>query len=357
MAHFSLLVAVLAFASAISACGEGAQLQVTGGGSAFIASSGGTTIYTGPNYLLAVQAAVNRATAGQHVAVMASGSVGTGSILLKSNIIFEGCGTINAARGNGNHGAVDVQGATNVRIPTLTMTGSPYFGIRIAGSTGVVLGDITMTLSGGIGIRTDPNASSRDITMNTVRVTGAGEHAIEVWNINGLTIGSVTASNCGGCALLIQATTNARVTTVSGTNVGTLGGYATLRFANRNGRDANGAYPAGNINIGRVISRASARGVFCVSESGGATISSVDIAGSREQSILIENCYNMDIRGGVVSDGAPIRVADRANSGFRAPDNVSISVTTGSGVSLAQSCSATNIRWTINGQSRAVACT
>lgn len=54
-------------------------------------------------------------------------------------------------------------------------------------------------------------------------------------------------------------------------------GYATLRFANQNGRRADGSYGT-NVYIDKVVSRGGGRGVFCVSESGGAQINNVDLA-------------------------------------------------------------------------------
>lgn len=69
----------------------------------------------------------------------------------------------------------------------------------------------------------------------------------------------------------------ATVGLVDGDNVGAGTGYGTLRFANQNGRQSDGSYPT-SIYVDQVISRGGGRGVFCVSESGGAEIANVDLA-------------------------------------------------------------------------------
>ena len=81
-------------------------------------------------------------------------------------------------------------------------------------------------------------------------------------------------------------------------------------MANANGRIA-GAWPT-NIHVGQVIARGGGRGVFCVSESGGAIIDRVDIANTGNNSILIENCHNVTIAAiaGTVT-GRDVRIAAR----------------------------------------------
>jgi hypothetical protein len=62
-----------------------------------------------------------------------------------------------------------------------------------------------------------------------------------------------------------------------------------------------------NIRVGEVRARGGGRGIFCVSESGGAVIERVDIAevGTRP-AIFIEDCYNVTIasQGGSVTRGS-----------------------------------------------------
>lgn len=120
---FSLAVALLAIASEVSAqCGSGTpDATVTGSGSAFKASKGASTVYSGSDYRAAIQAAVDSISSGQRVAVIASGSIGANTITISSGKIFEGCGTINTANRAG-HGAIEVLDATGVQIPYLTMS-------------------------------------------------------------------------------------------------------------------------------------------------------------------------------------------------------------------------------------------
>jgi hypothetical protein len=66
------------------------------------------------------------------------------------------------------------------------------------------------------------------------------------------------------------------VGTVDADGAGTGTGYAAFRMANRNGRVGDG-YPT-NLRVGTVVARGGGRGVFCVSESGGAVVDRVDIA-------------------------------------------------------------------------------
>ena len=79
-------------------------------------------------------------------------------------------------------------------------------------------------------------------------------------------------------------------------------------MANRNGRIGNG-YPT-NIRVGTVRARGGGRGVFCVSESGGAVIDRVDIANTGNNAMLIENCYGVSQRPacGTVTGGGEVRI-------------------------------------------------
>ena len=120
MAKFSILTALLALATSISAqCGSGTpNAKVTGSGSAFVATKGSTTIYSGSDYRLAIQTALDSITSGQRVSVIASGSIGANTISIASGKTFEGCGTINVAyrAGRGNIESFNTDGA---KIPYL----------------------------------------------------------------------------------------------------------------------------------------------------------------------------------------------------------------------------------------------
>ncbi|WYZ39929.1 hypothetical protein EsH8_IV_000270 [Colletotrichum jinshuiense] len=347
MAKFSFITAALALASSAAAqCGSGTpDARVTGSGSSFVATKGSSQVYAGSDYRAAIQAALDSISSGQRVSVIASGSIGANTITITSGKTFEGCGTINVATRSGR-GAIEVTNASGVKIPYLTMTGNPYFGLRFSGDKDLTLGAITMNLSGGLGIRFDRDlAANSNVKMGVIRVTGASSHAVETWNIDGLTIDQVIAKDCGESGLLLQKTTNARVGLVDGNNVGAGSGYGTLRFANNNGQLASGAYTT-NVFITKVVSRGGGRGVFCVSQSGAAEIGSIDLANNGNNAILIENCYNVNIKGGTVNGGGEVRISARTEF----PNTRDVTITAKvDGTTVRESPCGDNITWNLTG--------
>ncbi|KAI6778566.1 parallel beta-helix repeat protein [Emericellopsis cladophorae] len=312
MTRISLLANLLAFAAtACAQCGAGNPgATVDGSSGNYVATANGGQVYAGSDYRLAIQTAIDSVSAGQRVSVLASGGIGASSIDIPSGKTFEVCGTLDVGFNNAR-GAIRSLGTSDVSIPYLTMTGNPYFGMQFYGTSNLHLGEIVLNLSGGIGIRFDRDAASNsDVSMDSIRVTGAGSHAVETFNINGLTIGEVIATDCGESGLLIQTSTDVQVGYVEGNNVGAGTGYATLRFANNNGQLPDGSYDT-NVYVDRVVSRGGGRGVFCVSQSGGAEIGTVDLADNGNNAILIENCYNLSILGGTVSGGGEVRLSAR----------------------------------------------
>jgi hypothetical protein len=356
MAQFtlSLLTAALALASAAQAqCGSGSpDATVTGSGNSFTAKKGSSDVYSGSDYRAAIQAALDSISSGQRVAVMASGSIGANTLTISSGKIFEGCGTIDVGNKSGR-GAIESTDTSDVQIPYLTMTGNPYFGLRFSGTTGLTLGKITMNLSGGMGIRFDRDrAANSDVKMDVISVTGAGSHAVEVWNIDGLEINQVIARDVGECGLLLQATRNAHVGLVDGDNVAAGNGYATFRMANNNGQNENGNYNT-NVYIDKVVSRGGGRGIFCVSQSGGVVIEEIDLANNGNNAILIENCYNLSIRGGKVNGGGEVRIA--ARSEFPNTRDIWINLQV-DGTSVRESPCADNSNWTLSGSGQRNVC-
>lgn len=325
MALRSVLAPALALASIVSAqCGSGSpDVVVDGTSGSYTAVRGSQELYSGSNYLEAINSGLASVASGERLTVLASGSIGASTISLSDGQTFEGCGTIDVGFNSGR-GAIRAIDQSGVSIPYLSMTGSPYFGLQFSGVSDLTLGEINMDLSDGLGIRFDRDgAPNANVEMGTITVTGAGSHAVEIWNVDGLTINEVIAQDVGECGLLIQNTRDAQVGLVDGTNVATGTGYATLRFANRNGRYADGSYPA-NINIDRVVSRGGGRGIFCVSESGGAVIGDIDLQDNENNAILIENCYNVAIQGGSVSGGGEVRISARTE--FENTRDISLSI-------------------------------
>ncbi|WP_448315951.1 hypothetical protein [Streptomyces sp. CO7] len=308
--------------SAAAACGDGAyQAEAVLNGSTWTARRGSTTVYTGSDLRSAVQAAVGSLTAGrtykERVVVRGSGSMSAGSrISLPSYTALDVCGTINVTgSGSGDQAPVYSRGTRDVEVQHLNVTGTPLYGIFLRNVQNVVLGQIDMRLSSGLGVRIDNRGDTsqwtRNVRIDSVYVSGASSHAVETYGVDGLSIGTVTARNVGESGLLLNQTINATVTKVDAENAGTGTGYAAFRMANRNGR-VGSSYPT-NIRVGEVVARGGGRGVFCVSESGGAVIDRVSISNTGNNAVLIENCYNVTLaaQSGTVSGGGEIRLAAR----------------------------------------------
>lgn len=354
MARLVSLTGLLALFSGIRAqCGSGnPNAIVTGQGNTFTSTKSSRTVYTGPEYRNAIQSVLDASDPGERVSVLASGSIGGSTLNIHSGTIFEACGTIHAENKPGR-GAIQSLNTTDVRIPYLSMTGAPYFGLRFSGTRNLALGRISMSLSGGLGVRFDRDAPPNfNVTMDDVRVSGAGSHAVETWNVDGLSVGRVLARDVGESGLLLQKTTNARVGLVDGSNVGTGTGYATFRMANNNGQNPNGDYRT-NVYVDRVVSRGGGRGVFCVSQSGGVVIQSVDLAGNGNNAILIENCYNVAIRGGIVNGGGEVRVS--ARNEFPNTRDVWMSLVVNNNTVRESPCGQ-NIHWSISGNAKKTVC-
>ena len=181
----SLVLPVLALVPfSFAQCGSGTpDAVVDGSDGSYTTTSGGSEVYSGSDYLTAIQSGIDAISSGQRIAVLASGDIGASTISIDSGKTFEGCGTINAGSNSG-HGAIESLNTAGVSIPYLTMTGDPYFGLRFHGTEDLTLGEITMDLSGGLGIRFDrdypPNSN---VNMGTIKITGATSHAVETWHI------------------------------------------------------------------------------------------------------------------------------------------------------------------------------
>ena len=305
-------------------CGAGTPTaEAVQNGSTWTARRGSDTLYTGGDMLAAMRAAVNGLTPGrssqERVVVRGSGSMpANASLDLPSHTSLEVCGTINVTgTPSGSNAAVRIRHARNVSVPHLSVTGNPYFGVYVRTSQNVHFGQVDLRLSGGLGMRIDSRDNdavreARDISIDDVYVSGTGNHGVETYGVDGLTIGTVTARDTAYSGLLLNDTVNATVGRVDAEGAGTGTGYAACRMANRNGRVGN-SYPT-NIRVGEVRARGGGRGIFCVSESGGAVIERVDIANTGNNAMLIENCHNVTVasQGGSVAGPGTIRIAARS---------------------------------------------
>lgn len=309
----------------------------------------------GSDYAGAIFAALGELTPGRNqqerVSVIASGDVGAARINLPSNTIFEVCGTMNVAPAS--RGTITIWGSSteNISVPYLKMTGSTSFAMLIADTRNLHLGQIDLRLNGGGGIRFDNRGSTHDVQIDNVYVEGTSGHGVETWNIDGLEIGSVVARNTGYAGLLLNNTRNANIGLVDGEGTGDGTGYATLRFANTNGMIGN-SWPT-NIFVDQVISRGGGRGIFCVSNSGGAEINNIDLASNGSNSMLIENCHNVTINGGTIEGGGELRIS--ARSEFPNTSDITISNLQVNNTSVRESPCGDNVNWvnlSVSGGSR-----
>ena len=310
-------------ADAAAECGSGTyRAEVVQDGSTWTVRVGADVVHEGEDMLTAMRAGVEGLDPGrseqQGVVVHGSGSMpGDTSLDLPSHTLLEVCGTIDVTGPvAANHAAVRIRRVEDVTVPHLSLTGNPYFGVFVQSAQDVHFGQVDLRLSSGLGMRMDSRdddsgRTARDIGIDDVFVSGTDNHGVETYGVDGFTVGTVTARDTGYSGLLLNDTENADIGLVDAENTGAGTGYAAFRMANRNGRVGD-AYPT-NIRVGEVRARGGGRGVFCVSESGGAVIDRVDIADTGGNAVLIENCHNVTIaaEGGTVQGPGDIRIAAR----------------------------------------------
>ena len=302
----------------------GYEAVVTNSGGTWTAVRGTSTVYTGADMAAAMQAGINSLTSGrttkQRVLVQGSGAIPNSTrVSVSSYTVLNVCGTIDvtSAGGTGDMAPIYSRGQTDVEIPNVAITGVPLYGMFFRDVENLTLGNVDLRLTSGLGIRVDNHGrSDRSIKVQNFRldyayIEGASSQGVETYGVDNITIGTIKSQNVGECGLLLNDSTNATVGLVDAVDTATGTGYAAFRTANRNGR-INDAYPT-NIHVGQVISRGGGRGIFCVSESGGLVIDRIDIADAGNNSILLENCYNVNIAtvSGTVVGGGEIRIAAR----------------------------------------------
>lgn len=304
----------------------------TAGYDAIVANSGGTwtavhgttNVYTGTDMAAAMQAGINSLTSGrtskQRVLVQGSGTIPNNKrVSVTSYTVLNVCGTIDvtSAGGTGDMAPIYSRGQTDVEIPNVTITGAPLYGMFFRDVENLTLGNVDLRLTGGLAIRvdnhgrTDRSIKVQNFRLDNAYIEGATAMGVETYGVNNIVIGTVKTKNVGECGLLLNDSTNAEVGVVDAEDTATGNGYAAFRTANRNGRIGD-AYPT-NIHVGQVVARRGGRGIFCVSESGGLVVDRVDIADTGNNSILLENCYNVNIAAvsGTVVGGGEVRIAAR----------------------------------------------
>lgn len=311
---------VTSTAPAAPACGTGAfNAEVVKSGDTWTSRNGDRVVYTGTDMLAAIQASVNNLTPGrtgkERVVVRGSGTVKANQwIRLWDYTVLDVCGTITAT-GDGayDYGLIYARAVHDIEVQHLTIKSSSYYGVFLRDVTNAELGQITIDGT-YIGVRVDVAKGStnwsRNIAVDNLTVSNTLSQGMETLRVDGLKVGTVTAHDTGESGLLLNTTVNAEIGTVDGDNAGAGTGYAAFRMANRNGRIGD-SY-ATNVHVGLVKARQGGRGIFCVSESGGALIDKVDIAGTGNHPVLIENCYNVTIASGAITGPGDIRIAARA---------------------------------------------
>ncbi|HTN85136.1 MAG TPA: hypothetical protein VL242_15665 [Sorangium sp.] len=302
----------------------GYNAVVTRSGSTWAAQNGARNVYSGGDMRAAVQAALDSLSSGrttkESVLVQGSGTMTAGSrISVPSFAVLNVCGTIDVTGGgSGDMAPIYARGRTDIEIPNVTITGTPIYAMFFRDVDNLRLGHVELRVSSGLGVRIDNHGRSNradkvtNIEIDHVYAEGTGSHGVETYGVDDLRIGAVIARDTGECGLLLNDTTNAEIGTVDAVNAGAGTGYAAFRLANRAGR-VGSSYPT-NIHVGEVIARGGGRGIFCVSESGGVTIDRIDVADTGSNSILLENCHNVNIaaESGTVTGGGDIRLAARA---------------------------------------------
>lgn len=279
---------------------------------------GGSTVYTGTDMKAAVEAGINSLTSNrttkQKVLVQGDGTVAADTrINIANYTVLNVCGTIHVTgTPSGDNAALYARDRHHIDIPNVRVTGTPAYGLFFRNVNDLHIGYAEMRNTTGIGIRVDNHPSNgtypkvRNIRIDYAHVEGIQNQGVETYGVDGLIVGTVYARNVRDSSLLLNDTINAEIGLIDSDGAPTGNGYAAFRMANRNGRYDNGSYPI-NIRVGEVKARGGGRGIFCVSESGGAEIKRVDILGvGTDPAIFIEDCYNVRLatEGGTVNRGS-----------------------------------------------------
>ncbi len=293
----------------------------------WMVQNGGQTLYTGSDMQQALSAAYGSLTSGrtskESILVQGSGDISADAQLrIPGYTILNLCGTINVTGSatQSDRSPLYARGVTDIDIPHASVTGNAQYAMFFRQVSRLHLGRIDVRLNAsdsGIGIRIDNNPSAggamvTDIAIDAVYAETTGSHGVETYGVDGFTLGRLDGSNLGECGVLLNQSVNAEIGTVHCENCAEGTGYAAFRMANRNGRIGD-AYPE-NIHVGEVYARGGGRGIFCVSESGGAVIDRIDVADTGNNAILLENCYNVTIaaESGRVEGPGDVRIAARS---------------------------------------------
>jgi hypothetical protein len=341
---------------------EGYTTLMIKSGSTWTVTKGGQEVHSGSEMEAALRAAYGSLTPGrstkESILVQGDGDVSASSqVGIPSFTVLNVCGTLNVSGtpSGSDRSPLYARNASHIDIPHLKMTGSPQYGLFFRGTNDVHLGhiDLRLTSAAGIGIRVDTSGRAstdthfnENLTIDYVYGSGMASHIVETYGISNITIGTVEGENVGECGVLLNRSINATLDLVTCTGCATGTGYAAFRMANDNGV-INGSHGTANIVVKSVVARGGGRGVFSVSNSGAARIDHVDIEGTGNNSILLENAHNVTV-------GSPEKQSRIANSGqlriAGTSSDLLIQNIAVSGTPIAENPCATNSTWTnVNG--------
>lgn len=283
---------------------------------------------------------------------------------IPSYTVFNVCGTINVvgAISGSDRSPCYARGRTDIDIPHLAVTGGPQYACFFRETNNVHLGVVDIRLNNnGLGIRADNNPQgnnwenssrndrrNRGFRIDEIYVQGTSM-GVEFYGIEDITIGTVVARNTSEAGLMLNNSRYAEVGLVDGQGVSPNAGYAVFRMANDNGRnwdDNDNTHPF-TIHVGKVIARSSGgpdgRGIFCLTRSGGVVIDEIDIEGTANHSIYLQECTNVVIgnpntQSRVHASGAILLRPPSANITF---ENLAI---TSTNLTIDQDCPA-NLVW------------
>lgn len=331
-------------------------------GSTWTVTKGAQQVHSGSDMEAALRAAYGSLSAGrsskESILVQGSGDISASSqVGIPSYTVVNFCGTLNVSGtpSGSDRSPLYARNARDIEIPNLKMTGAPQYGIFFRGTNNMRLGqiDLRLTRSAGIGIRVDTSGSAgsdsnfnENLTIDYVYGSGMSSHIVETYGISKITIGKVEGNDVGECGVLLNRSINAAIdlVTCTGCAVGT--GYAAFRMANNNGV-ISGGYGTVNIVAKSVVARGGGRGIFSVSGSGAARIDHVDIEGTENNSMLLENAHNVSVGAAAkqsrIADSGQLRIAGTSS-------DIKIQNIAVSGTTISESPCATNSTWTnVNG--------
>jgi len=217
--------------------------------------------------------------------------------------------------------AVHARNVSNIQIRDILLNAaSNFYVFRITGCSNVVLTGIHIN-GGGIGMRLDSHASrplefwSYNLTVTDCTFENLGSHGIETFGYDGIYVDRIVARNNGECGVLFNGSSNGYVGTIDAYRCSYGGGYAGLRFANRNK----------NFRVKYLKSVECGRGFFTTTDAKNIVVEEVYIRGCSSHAILIQYSDEVGINSGT-HDGFVINHYTSQNCWILATDATGVTV-------------------------------